>query len=99
MSTTIAGYALLGWHASGREISAIRAELSRAEVRKGTISKVTTVLLALKNGVIKPEDVHSLSQSYILVVKGTPVDQAARLINKMSVEDRSELLKRVSGNL
>lgn len=73
MSTSLSALSVLGFHASGKSVSETRADLLARGVLKGTVSKVCTVLRALEDGRLKPEQVTSLNRAY-WEIKHAPQD-------------------------
>lgn len=66
-NTTIAAYTVLNAFKSRVVPAVFRQDLLDAGVLKGTVSKAFLILIALREDIIKPEQVKSLSQAYHLV--------------------------------
>ena len=70
--STLAGYTIRDLHDRARtgsgSIDGLCARLSYDGVPKGTISKIRTVLTALKDGRLQPTDVTSLNSAYQLAL-------------------------------
>jgi hypothetical protein len=63
-STTVGAFAVLSWHERNALPEHVRKELLGAGVAKGTASKIVSILTALDDGTISPEDVTSIANGY-----------------------------------